>query len=93
MKKQMFFESFLSGLTRLDALVFLTDKKLLAKSFLYDMALWCFTPAGNCLQKVSYSAWHHYASSRQETVCGKFPIRHDTEAIHLGRKLISSCLP
>ena len=34
---------------RLDATVFLTDRKLFAKGFLSDMTLRCFTPTGNYL--------------------------------------------
>lgn len=42
----MFFESFLSGLTRLDALVFLTDRKLLAKGFLFGVTRMQLIPTG-----------------------------------------------
>lgn len=42
----MFFESFLSGLTRLDALVFLTDRKLLAKGFPSGMTRMQLIPTG-----------------------------------------------
>ena len=33
----------------LDALVFLTTRKLFAKGFLSGLTLWCFLPTGNCL--------------------------------------------
>ena len=42
--------------TRHGMMVILTDRKLFAKGFLSDMALWCFTPTGNYLQKVSHPA-------------------------------------
>jgi hypothetical protein len=36
--------------------VFLTDRKLVAYSFLFDVALLCFLPTGNFLHIVSYPA-------------------------------------
>ena len=41
---------------RLDAIVFLTGKKLFAKGFLFGMTLLCFIATGNYLRRVSYSA-------------------------------------
>jgi hypothetical protein len=38
---------------RHDTIVFLSDKKLVAKGFLSDMAPLCFIAIGNCLRKVS----------------------------------------
>ena len=46
MKKQMFFESFLSGLTRLDTKAILTDRKLLAKGFPSGMTRMQLIPTG-----------------------------------------------
>ncbi|WP_303052243.1 hypothetical protein, partial [uncultured Dialister sp.] len=40
----------------LDALVFLTGRKLFAKGFLFGLNLCCFLPTGNYLQRVSYPA-------------------------------------
>ena len=53
---------------RLDSTVFLTDRKLFAKGFLFGLAPWCFLPTGNCSRRVSYSAWLHGVSCPQETV-------------------------
>ena len=39
---------------RLDTIVFLTDRKLFAKSFLLCLTLRCFMPTGNCWRRVSY---------------------------------------
>ena len=74
---------------RLDAIVFLTGRKLFAKGFLLDMALLCFLPAGNCLRIVSYSTWHHCVSCRQETICEGFPIRHGITVFLADRKLFA----
>ena len=52
---------------RLDALVFLTNRKLFANSFLSDMAQWYFIPTGNFSPMVSHTAWHRFISSQQET--------------------------
>ena len=40
---------------RLDAIVFLTGRKLFANGFLFDLAPPCFLPTGNCSRRVSYS--------------------------------------
>ena len=72
---------------RLDAIVFLTGKKLFANGFLFDLAPPCFLPAGNYLRKVSYSTWHYCVSCRQETICEGFPGRHGTIVFLAGRKL------
>ena len=53
--------------TRRGSTVFLADRKLFAKGFLLDVAPLCFLPAGNCLRRVSYPAWHCGVSYRQET--------------------------
>ena len=53
--------------TRRGSTVFLADRKLFAKGFLLGVAPLCFLPAGNCLRRVSYSAWLHCVSCRQET--------------------------
>ena len=70
-------------------MVFLIDRKLFAKGFLLDLALWCFLPAGNCLRRVSYPAWLHCVSCRQETVCEGFPARLGTVVFLTGRKLFA----
>ena len=72
---------------RLGTTVFLADRKLFAKGFLFDMALLCFLPAGNCSRKVSYSAWQHCVSLQQETFCEWFPVRHGTIVFQCDRKL------
>ena len=74
---------------RLDAIVFLTDRKLFANGFLFVMALLCFLPTGNCLRIVSYSTWHYCVSCRQETICEWFPVRHDTTVFNRDRKLFA----
>ena len=60
-----------------------------AMDFRLDMAPLCFLPAGNCLLKVSYSAWYHRVSYRQETVREGFPIRHDAIVFLADRKLFA----
>ena len=74
---------------RLDAIVFLTGRKLFAKGFLFVMAPLCFIAAGNCLRRVSCSSWHHCVSSRQETVCEGFSVRHGTIVFQCDRKLFA----
>ena len=74
---------------RLGTTVFLADRKLFAKGFLFDMALLCFLPAGNCSRKVSYSAWQHCVSLQQETFCEWFPVRHGTIVFQCDRKLFA----
>ena len=74
---------------RLDAIVFQCDRKLFADSFLLGMATLCFLPAGNCLRIVSYSAWQHCVSSRQETICEGFPVQHSTTVFLADRKLFA----
>ena len=73
---------------RRSSTVFLADRKLFAKGFLLDVAPLCFLPTGNCLRKVSCSAWLHCVSCRQETVCEGFPARRGTVAFLTGRKLL-----
>ena len=70
-------------------MVFLTDRKLFAYSFLLDLALWRFLPTGNCLRKGSCSTRLHCVSCRQETVCEGFPAWRDTVAFLTGRKLFA----
>lgn len=54
----------------------------------------CFIPTGNLSRIVSYPAWLHCVSSRQETFGEWFPIRHGAIAFHLNRKLFAySFLP
>ena len=53
---------------RLGSMLFLTDRKLFAKGFLFSLALWCFLPTGNCWRKVSCPAWLHAVACPQETV-------------------------
>jgi hypothetical protein len=59
------------------------------RGFLPSMAPLCFIMIGNCSRRVSYSAWHHCVSPRQETVCEGFPTRHGTIVFHRGRKLFA----
>ena len=74
---------------RLGTDVFHTDRKLFAKGFLFSLGQMCFIPTGNCLRRVSYSAWDRCVSYRQETVCVWFPIRLGTAAFHTDRKLFA----
>ncbi len=74
---------------RLGTAVLHTDRKLFAYGFLSDMAPMCFISVGNCLRRVSYSAWDRCVSYRQETVCVWFPIRLDTAVFHTDRKLFA----
>ena len=70
-------------------MVFLTDRKLFAYSFLLDLALWRFLPTGNCLRRVSCSAWLHCVSCRQETVCEGVPARRGSTVFLADRKLFA----
>ena len=63
---------------RLDSMVFHTDRKLFAYSFLFGLAPLHFISAGNYSRKVSCPTWHHSISYRQETFCEGFPIRLDS---------------
>ena len=76
--------------TRHGTAVFLADRKLFAKGFLFVMAPLCFLPAGNFLRRVSWSSWHHCVSCRQETVRERFPIRLDAIVFLTGRKLFAN---
>ena len=58
-------------------------------SFLSGLAPWRFIPTGNCLRRVSYSAWDRCVSYRQETICVWFPIRLGADVLHIGRKLFA----
>ena len=67
-----------SFLLRQEAEMFQRGRKLYAKSFLYSMKQRCFIVTGNCLRRVSYTAWDRSVSKRQETIRKRFPTRHDT---------------
>jgi len=69
--------------------VFHTGRKLFAQGFLSGLILLCFIPTGNCLQRVSYSAWDRCVSYRQETICKGFPVRLGTAVFHTDRKLFA----
>jgi len=60
-----------------------------AMGFRIDMAPLCFLSTGNCSRRVSCSSWHHCVSCRQETICERFPVRHDTTVFLAGRKLFA----
>ena len=75
--------------TRHGTIVFHRGRKLFANGFLFDMAPLSFTTARNCSRRVSYPAWHHCFSPRQETVREGFPTRHGTIVFHRGRKLFA----
>ena len=70
-------------------MVFLIDRKLFAKGFLLDLALWCFLPAGNFSRRVSCSTWLHCVSCRQETFREGFPTRRGSTVFLTGRKLFA----
>ena len=74
---------------RLGSIAFLTGRKLFANGFLLGVAPLCFLPAGNCLRIVSYSAWLHCVSYRQETVCEGFPARRGSTVFLADRKLFA----
>ncbi len=75
--------------TRHGTAVFLADRKLVAKGFLFDMATLCFIATGNFLRRVSYSTWHYCVSLQQETVRERFPIRLDAIVFQCDRKLFA----
>ena len=68
------------------SIAFHTDRKLFANGFLSDMVPLRFIPTGNFSHIVFCPAWLHCVSSRQETFCEWFPIRHGSIAFHLNRK-------
>ena len=74
---------------RLDSTVFLTDRKLFAKGFLFGLAPCCFLPTGNCSPIVSHSTWLHGVSYRQETVREGFPVRLGSMLLLAHRKLFA----
>ena len=74
---------------RLGSMVFLTDRKLFAYGFLSDLIPWCFIPIGNYSRIVSYSAWLHCISYRQETIRERFPVRLGSMAFLTHRKLFA----
>ena len=75
------------------SIAFHTGRKLFANGFPSDMVPLRFIPAGNCSPIVSYPAWLHCVSSRQETIRKWFPIRHGSIAFHTDRKLFSNGFP
>ena len=75
--------------TQHGTIVFHRGRKLFAKGFLLGMSPLSFTAAGNCSRRVSYPAWHHCFSPRQETIRKGFPTLHETNGIHRGRKLFA----
>ena len=75
--------------TRHGTIVFHHDRKLFAKGSLPGMAPLSFTATGNCSRRVSYPAWHHCPSPRQETVREWFTTQHGTIVFHRGRKLLA----
>ena len=70
-------------------MVFLTDRKLFAYGFLSDLIPWCFIPIGNYSRIVSYSAWLHCISYRQETIRERFPVRLGSMVFLTHRKLLA----
>ena len=54
-----------------------------------DMTLLHFISTGNLSQTVSCPTWLHCVSTQQETFCKQFPVRHDSTAFHLYRKLFA----
>jgi hypothetical protein len=54
---------------RYDTTVFHRGRKLFAYSFPFGMTPLCFIAAGNYSRTVSYPAWLHCVSYRQETFC------------------------
>ena len=68
---------------------FLTDRKLFAYGFLSDLIPWCFIPIGNYSRIVSYSAWLHCISYRQETIRERFPVRLGSMLLLAHRKLFA----
>ena len=67
-----------------------TDRKLFAKGFLSGMGQVWSIAVGNCLRKVFHPAWGRCTAHRQETVCKRFPVRHETEVQHTDRKLFAN---
>ena len=74
---------------RLDSMVFHTDRKLFAYSFLFGLAPLHFISAGNYSRKVSCPTWLHSISYRQETFCEGFPVRLDSTVFLTHRKLFA----
>ena len=70
-------------------MAFLAHRKLFAYGFLSDLIPWCFIPIGNYSHIVSYSAWLHCISYRQETVREGFPIRLGSMVFFTDRKLFA----
>mgnify|MGYP007005709253 CR=1 FL=1 len=72
-----------------DVIAFHLHRKPFAYSFLSGIAPLCFTSVGNLLQTVSCPTWLHCVSHQQETFRKQFPVRHDSTAFHLYRKLFA----
>ena len=72
---------------RRGAVAYHGNRKLWAKSFLSDVGPWRIMATGNYGQKVSFPAWGHGVSKRQETMGKKFPLRRGAVAYHGNRKL------
>ena len=65
------------------------NRKRFVKSFLSGMRLWCIISTGNYWRKVSCPACEQCASSQQETIGEKFPVRHEAMVHHLNRKRLA----
>ena len=74
-------------------MVFHTDRKLFAYSFLFGLAPLHFISAGNYSRKVSCPTWHHSISYRQETFCEGFPVRLGSMVLLTHRKLLAKGFP
>ena len=73
----------------LGSMVLLTHRKLFANGFLSALIPQCFLPTGNCSRIVSYSAWLHCISYRQETIRERFPVRLGSMVFFTDRKLFA----
>ena len=72
---------------RLGAMAYHGNRKLWTKGFLSGLGPWRIMATGNYGQKVSFPAWGHGVSKRQETMGKKFPLRRGAVAYHGNRKL------
>ena len=61
----------------------------MAKGFLYGVGRMVYIATGNCLRKVSYTAWGVWYTWRQETIREGFPVRRRKKGIHADRKLFA----
>ncbi len=66
-----------------------SDRKLFAKGFLSSVRRVAYIAPGNCLRKVSYTAWGVWYTWRQETIREGFPVRRRKKGIHADRKLFA----